>query len=144
MLRDRDTFLIEVRERLLQAQEHARRYYNAKHRDVEFVVGDWVLLRLLHRPAQSLLPGPRSKLSPRYAGPFQVVERVGSVAYRLHLPDNARLHDVFHVGVLKQLKGPLPASTAKLPPLHNGCVLQRSERALRSQLRRGTWQVLIQ
>jgi len=43
--------LQDVRERLLQAQEYAKRHYDGHHRTVEFAVGDWVLLRLLHRPA---------------------------------------------------------------------------------------------
>jgi hypothetical protein len=49
MLSDRDAFIQEVRTRLLQAQEYARRYYDAHHRAVEFEVGDWVRLQLLNR-----------------------------------------------------------------------------------------------
>ena len=60
----------EVRQRLLQAQQLSKRYYDANHREVEFTVGDWVWLRLLHRTAQSLDPSARRKLGPRYAGPF--------------------------------------------------------------------------
>ena len=86
LLRSRDDILAEVRQRLLQAQQLSKRYYDANHREVEFTVGDWVWLRLLHRTAQSLDPSARRKLGPRYAGPFQVLERIGSVAYRLQLP----------------------------------------------------------
>lgn len=51
---------------------------------MEFEVGVWVWLRLLHRTTQSLDPRARQKLGPRWAGLFGVLERIGSVAYRLH------------------------------------------------------------
>jgi hypothetical protein len=56
LLRSCDEILVEVRQRLLQAQQLSKKYYDANHRDVEFAVGDWVWLRLLHRTAQSLDP----------------------------------------------------------------------------------------
>jgi hypothetical protein len=128
---------------LLQAQEHAKRHYDGHYRTVEFAVGDWVLLRLLHRPAQSLVPGKCSKLSPRFAGPYQVLDRISAVAYRFQLPDGARIHDVFHVGVLKPWRGTPPATLPPLPPLRHGRILLQPERALKAQLRHGTWLVLI-
>jgi hypothetical protein len=143
MLSDRDTFLAEVRERLLQAQEYARRHYDAHHRQLEFQVGDWVWLRMLDHPTQSLHPGGRDKLGPRYAGPFQVLERVGAVAYRLQLLAGARIHDVFHVGVLKPFQGEPPVDTPLLPPTQHGRLLSSPERVLRAERRQGVWHVLV-
>ena len=47
--------------------------------------------------------GKRGKLSPRYIGPYRIVDRIGEVAYRLELPsDLDRIHDVFHVSMLRK------------------------------------------
>lgn len=51
LLQERDAFLAEVRERLLQAQTYAKRYYDMHHRQLDFAVRDWVWLRMLPRPA---------------------------------------------------------------------------------------------
>jgi hypothetical protein len=144
LLANRDEFLEEVRARLLQAQEYARRHYDNKHRALEFAVGDWVWLRLLHRSAQSLAPGSRGKLGPKYAGPYKVLERIGEVAYHLQLAEGAHIHDVFHVGVLKPLRDPLPTSVLALPALRHGRPLLQPERVLHATLCCDVWHVLVQ
>jgi hypothetical protein len=144
MVQARDIFLAEVRTRLQQAQQYAKRWYDKDHREGVFEVGTWVWLQLLHRPMPSLFDTVNSKLAPRYAGPFQVLERIGSVAYRLQLPTNACLHDVFHMGLLKVFHGTSPASVPALPPMENGRLLPVPARVLRASLRRGIWHVLVQ
>jgi hypothetical protein len=76
-----DEFLEEVHRQLLQAQQYTRRFYDAHHRALEYAVVDWVLLRLLHHHMQSLVSGEGSKLGPKYASPFQVLEHIGEVAW---------------------------------------------------------------
>ena len=144
LLRSRDEVLAEVHQRLVQAQQISKKYYNATHREMEFKTGDWVWLRLLHRTTKSLDPHAKGKLGLRYAGPFQVLERIGSVAYRLQLPEGARIHDVFHVGLLKAHKGDPPAMPTPLPPIQDGRLLPVPVTALKAQLRRDIWYILIQ
>ncbi|GJS24558.1 hypothetical protein Tco_0453190 [Tanacetum coccineum] len=69
---------------------------------LEFSVGDKVLLKVLPRKGVVRF-SKRSKLSPRYVEPFEIVERVGPVAYRLRLPQELMgVHDTFHVSNLKK------------------------------------------
>ncbi|KAL8256235.1 hypothetical protein R6Q59_031302 [Mikania micrantha] len=69
---------------------------------VEFQVGDEFLLKV--SPWKGVIRfGKRGKLSPRYVGPFEILKRIGPVAYQLKLPDEiSGVHDVFHVSNLKK------------------------------------------
>jgi hypothetical protein len=142
LLRSRNEMLAEVRQQLLQAQQLSKKYYDASHRDMELDVGAWVWPRLLHRTAQSLDLQARRKRGPRYAGPFQVMERVRQVTYRLQLQEGARIHDVFHVGLLEPHRGEPPAAPRVMPPLLHGRILPEPEAAVHAELR-GVWHVRI-
>lgn len=72
-----------------------------------FQVGDYVYLKLKPYMQRSLHSKHVWKLSPKYAGPFQVLSKVGDMTYRLNLPPNAKVHPVFHVSVLKGKVGPV-------------------------------------
>ena len=91
-----------IRDRLKIAQDRQKSYAYNRRRDLEFEVGDMVFFRI--SPWKGILRfGKRRKLSPRYIGPYRIVERIGEVAYRLELPsDLDRIHDVFHVSMLRK------------------------------------------
>lgn len=63
-------------------------------------------------------------MSPRFYGPFQVLSRVGKVAYKLKLPDTAQLHPVFHVSLLKKKIGQHAVANPTLPPVSDEGTLQ--------------------
>ena len=73
-----------------------------------------------------------------------MAELINEVAVRLQLPPGARLHDVFHVGVLKKFVGTPPAVPPLLPPLLHGAVVPAPARVTRARLARGVRQVLVE
>ena len=71
-------------------------------RDLEFQVGDRVFLRISSWK-RVLRFGKKGKLSPRYIEPYDIIERIGEVAYILKLyAELARIHDVFHISMLRK------------------------------------------
>jgi hypothetical protein len=142
-LQDRDEFLQEIRERLEQAQAHYKFQYDRNHQELEFAVGEWAWLRLLHCPIASLQVASRGKLSPKFYGPFLVLKRVGLVAYKLQLPKGAKLHDVFHVGLLKY-HGLTPEGPGILLPIRHGrACLEPVEVTWNVVVARGREEVLV-
>ena len=91
-----------IRQRLLTDQSRHKSYADVRRRPLEFEVGDHVFLKVM--PKRGVVRfGKRGKLSPRFIGPFEILERVGTVAYRLTLPPNmSGVHEVFHVSMLRK------------------------------------------
>ncbi|CAL9012820.1 unnamed protein product, partial [Prunus brigantina] len=78
---------------------------------------DTILCQLCFNLQATIRNPHHPKLSPRYYGPFQVLSRVGSVAYKLQLPGNSKIHNVFHVSLLKKKVGVHVTSSPTLPPM---------------------------
>ncbi|WVZ13310.1 hypothetical protein V8G54_017840 [Vigna mungo] len=104
-LMTRDEALKQLKFHLSRAQDLMVQQANKKRREMQFMVGDWVYLKIRPHRQASMLVRLHSKLSARYFGPFQVLQRVGQVAYRLQLPETSRIHPIFHVSQLKKAVG---------------------------------------
>ncbi|KAL5567803.1 hypothetical protein UlMin_024378 [Ulmus minor] len=77
-------------------------YADRRRRPLEFKEGDFVFLKVA--PMKGVMRfGKKGKLSPRYIGPFEILEKIGKVAYKLALPSElAAVHNVFHVSMLRK------------------------------------------
>ena len=91
-----------IRARLKETQDRQKSYVDKRRKDLEFEVEDRVFLKL--SPWKGVVRfGKRGKLSPRYIGPFEIVDRIDLVACRLDLPEDlARVHNVFHISMLRK------------------------------------------
>ena len=91
-----------LKENLLQAQNRMKQIADKERTDRNFEVGDWVYLKLQPYRQTSVALRKNMKLSTKYYGPYQIEQKVGSVAYKLKLPDGCSVHPVFHVSLLKK------------------------------------------
>ena len=84
------------------AQSQQKSYADVRRRPLEFEVGDHVSLKVI--PKREVVRfNKRGKLSLRFIGPFEILERIGAVAYRLALsPSTTGVHEVFHVSMLRK------------------------------------------
>ena len=91
-----------IRQRIKVSQDHQKSYYDQKHKEVMFEVGDKVFLKVTPMKGVKRF-GKCGKLSPRFIGPFEILEKVGKVAYRLALPPAlSKVHNVFHISMLRR------------------------------------------
>jgi len=82
---------------LSRAQLRQKQFADRKRRELEFSEGEEVLLSTRNLT----LPGPAAKLQPKWIGPYKIEKKIGNLAYKLEIPADWRVHDVFHVSNLK-------------------------------------------
>ncbi|XP_075084265.1 uncharacterized protein LOC142167867 [Nicotiana tabacum] len=111
--------LQSLRDNLTQAQSRMKFYADKLRSERVLMVGDLVYLKL-HPYQQSSIDVRRNvKLCAHIYGPYKVMQRIGTVAYRLELPEGSQLHPIFHISKLKKRVG--PSITPQLqPPICDG------------------------
>nr|GEY20511.1 reverse transcriptase domain-containing protein [Tanacetum cinerariifolium] len=94
--------IVQIKQRIQAARDRQKSYADMRRKPLEFQVGDRVTLKV--SPWKGVVRfGKRGKLNPRYIGPFKVLAKVGTVAYRLELPEQlSKVHSMFHVSNLKK------------------------------------------
>ncbi|KAD2805124.1 hypothetical protein E3N88_38501 [Mikania micrantha] len=94
--------IAQIQRRLQATRSRQKTYADKRRKPLEFQMGDRVMLKV--SPWKGVVRfGKKGKLAPRYVGPFEIIERIGPVAYRLRIPDKlSGVHDVFHVSNLKK------------------------------------------
>ncbi|GJT05117.1 putative reverse transcriptase domain-containing protein [Tanacetum coccineum] len=97
-----EAYMEENVEKLKAARDRQKSYADNRRKPLEFEVGDRVMLKV--SPWKGVVRfGKKGKLAPRYVGPFEILERIGPVAYRLRLSEElSGVHDTFHVSNLKK------------------------------------------
>jgi hypothetical protein len=95
-----------LKDNLTMAQNRMKQQADQHSSERSFEVGDWVFLRLQPYKQMSLKQAKKdNKLSPKYYGPYKVLQNIGTMAYKLELPASSRVHPVFHVSCLKKVIG---------------------------------------
>ncbi|GKE22599.1 putative reverse transcriptase domain-containing protein [Tanacetum coccineum] len=94
--------IVQIKSRIQAARDRQKSYVDVKRKPLEFQVGDKAMLKV--SPWKGVIRfGKQGKLNPRYIGPFRIIAKVGTVAYRLELPEQlSRVHSTFHVSKLKK------------------------------------------
>ena len=95
-----------LKDNLNLAQNRMKQQANQHRSERSFDVGDWVFLWLQLYKQISLKQAKKdNKLSPKYYGPYKVLQNIGTMAYKLELPASSQVHPVFHVSCLKKVIG---------------------------------------
>jgi hypothetical protein len=118
LVEEAEAIVHRIQENLKATKSRQEIYANKRRRPLECEVGDHVYLRVSPMKGMKRF-GVKGKLAPRYIGPFPILKKCGSVAYKFDLPPSlAGVHDIFHMLQLKKcLKAPVDVMLPEVTPL---------------------------
>jgi hypothetical protein len=118
LIEEAEATVHHIQDNLEAAKSRQETYANKRHRPLEFEVGDHVYLRVSPMKGVKRF-GVKGKLARRYIRPFSILEKCGTVTYKLDQPSSlAGVHDIFHVSQLKKcLEAPVDVVLPEVAPL---------------------------
>jgi hypothetical protein len=118
LVEEAEAIVHHIQDNLKAMKSHQDIYSNKRHQPLEFKIVDRVYLRVSPMKGVKRF-GVKGKLAPHYIDTFPILEKCGTVAYKLNLPPSlAGFHDIFHVSQLKKcLKAPMDIVLPEVTPL---------------------------
>lgn len=126
MIQERKNQIEMIRGSLEKAQARMKHFADTNRTKRSFKVGEMEYLKLQPYRQGTIAMRKNIKLSSKFYGPFQIIEKIGPVAYRLELPNTSRIHPVFHVSQLKKHVGSTITLQPTLPSVKNQGVIEIS------------------
>lgn len=120
LLEHRTLLLNQLRTNLQRAQLRMQKQANQHRTEKSYNEGDWAFVKLQPYRQTSVAGQNKHKLAKRFYGPYLILQKIGPTAYKLELPAEARIHNVFHISHLKKCHCNLALQPAPLPANING------------------------
>ena len=90
-----------AKDMLVLTQQRQTQYINKKRKHILYKVDDKILLLMKNLTTPTDKNRPARKLTPKFVGPFKIIEKISETAYKVELPHNMKMHPVFHVLLLR-------------------------------------------
>lgn len=122
-LMSHDKLLLQLKRNLATTANRMKQTVDKNQQEIELQEGDMAFLKLQSHRQSSVFKRAHQKLDSKFFGPYQILYKVGVIAYKLQLPEGAQIHPVFHMSLLNKVVGDLPSNIIDLPPIDDDGVI---------------------